>query len=67
MARLLRMSPWACYDRATAASHLSILASLAANTRGYELRAGRDLLDPEIAVRVITSCTRVSSRQARSA
>jgi energy-coupling factor transporter ATP-binding protein EcfA2 len=58
MAQLMRMSPWACYDRVTAAAHLSTLSTLASRATGYALQAGRDLLDPDIAVRTIASCTR---------
>src|SRR5688572_23780670 len=29
MARLIRMSPWSCYDRTTAANHLGVLSALA--------------------------------------
>ena len=44
MRGLLRMCPWACYDRPAAAAHLSLLARLARQAAGFELRAGRDLL-----------------------
>jgi hypothetical protein len=57
MTRLIRISPWACYDRSTAAAHLAVLASLAARARGYALHAGRDLLDPAAAVSIMASCT----------
>ena len=44
MRQLLRMCPWACYDRPAAATHLGLLARLARQAAGFELHAGRDLL-----------------------
>ena len=44
MRGLLRMCPWACYDRGAAAEHLGVLARLARQAAGYELRAGTDLM-----------------------
>ena len=44
MGRLIRMCPWACYDRPAANAHLAVLALLARQAAGFELRAGRDLL-----------------------
>ena len=44
MRGLLRMCPWACYDRPAAAAHLGLLARLARQAAGFELKAGRDLL-----------------------
>jgi hypothetical protein len=44
MRQLLRVCPWACYDRPAAAAHLGVLAGLARQAVGYELRAGTDLL-----------------------
>lgn len=44
MRGLLRMCPWACYDRPAAATHLGLLARLARQAAGFELFAGRDLL-----------------------
>ena len=58
MARLLRMSPWSCYDRATAADHLAVLAALAKQSTGYALLAGRDLLDAGAAVALVAGCRR---------
>jgi hypothetical protein len=45
LARLLRMCPWACYDRPTSAEYLGVLALLSKQCRAFEVRAGRDLLD----------------------
>ena len=44
MRALLRMCPWACYDRPAAAAHLNLLAGLARQAAGFELHAGHDLL-----------------------
>jgi len=56
MARLIRMSPWSCYDRATAAGHLAILSALAQQARAYSLLAGTDLLDAESSTDLIAGC-----------
>jgi hypothetical protein len=58
MARLIRMNPWSCYDRSTAAQHLSVLSALVKQTRGYSLLAGKDLLDTEIAANLVARYTR---------
>jgi hypothetical protein len=44
MRRLIRMCPWACYDKPAAKSHLDVLAALARQAAGYELLAGEDLI-----------------------
>jgi hypothetical protein len=44
MRGLLRMCPWACYDKPAAAAHLGLLGRLARQAEGFALRAGRDLL-----------------------
>jgi hypothetical protein len=41
---LLRMCPWACYDKPIAEAHLRVLAQLARQAKGFELAAGSDLL-----------------------
>ena len=53
MARLIRMSPWSCYDRATAKDHLATLAALAKQSVGFSLNAGKDLLDPQTSANLI--------------
>lgn len=58
MARLIRMSPWSCYDRTTAAEHLAALSALVKQSTGYSLLAGKDLLDPACAKELISSYTR---------
>src|SRR5262249_19760077 len=56
MARLIRMSPWCCYDHSTAAGHLAVLSALARPARAYVLQAGTDLLDPAAATNLIGAC-----------
>jgi len=58
MARLIRMNPWSCYDRTTAADHLTVLSALVSQSRGYSLLAGEDLLDPETSANLIAHYTR---------
>jgi hypothetical protein len=56
LVRLLRMCPWACYDRPTSAAYLRVLSLLAKQCRAYELRAGTDLLaDPRHAARLLAA------------
>ncbi len=55
MARLIRMCPWACYDKATATAHLEVLGQLARQTQGFELLAGADLLNCERASEFLLS------------
>lgn len=45
MVRLLRLCPWAAYDRPTSAAYLRALSLVAGQCRAYELRAGTDLLE----------------------
>jgi ABC-type thiamine transport system ATPase subunit len=58
MARLIRMNPWSCYDRSTAPEHLAVLSALVKQSEGYSLLAGKDLLDPETAVKLVAGYTR---------
>jgi hypothetical protein len=60
MSRLIRMNPWSCYDRSTAAPHLAVLSALAKQAVGYSVVARRDLLDPEMSVKLIAACARES-------
>lgn len=47
MARLIRMCPWAGYDKPSARAHLGVLARLARQAEAHELHAGEDLIgDP---------------------
>ncbi|HKP37233.1 MAG TPA: hypothetical protein VJT71_10260 [Pyrinomonadaceae bacterium] len=58
MAQLIRMCPWACYDKPAAQAHLNVLATLARQARGYELLAGTDLFgDAEHAANYLRSQT----------
>jgi len=58
MARLIRMNPWSCYDRSTAADHLAVLSALVKQSTGYSLLAGKDLLDTETSANLIAGYTR---------
>jgi hypothetical protein len=58
MAQLIRMCPWACYDKPSAEVHLNVLAALARQARGFELLAGTDLFgDAEYAADYLLSHT----------
>jgi hypothetical protein len=58
MARLIRMSPWSCYDRGSAAEHLATLSGLIRQSRAYGLLAGKDMLNSETAAARITAFLR---------
>lgn len=45
MTRLLRLCPWASYDKPTSVEHLRVLGRLANSTAAFELYAGADLLE----------------------
>jgi len=49
MTRLLRSCPWATYDKSIANANLELLSTLVRQARGFDLSAGRDLLDPGFA------------------
>ena len=53
MARLLRACPWATYDTAIAGANLEVLSVLARQARGFDLAAGRDLLIPGYASKLL--------------
>lgn len=55
MARLIRMSPWSCYDSNTARRHLGVFSDLVRQSQGYALFAGRDLLAPGNSSRLLAS------------
>ena len=44
MERLLRLCPWAAYDKPTSGRHLQILGRLANSTSAFDLFAGKDIL-----------------------
>lgn len=57
MARLLKMCPWACYDKPSARRHLGTLARLARQSTAYDLSAGTDLLgDPDYTAKFFAAC-----------
>lgn len=61
MTRLLKMYPWACYDRPVAPQYLRVLSRLARQCVSFDLFAGRNLLnDPACAPQLIASCVRRS-------
>ena len=59
MTSLLRLSPWACYDRTTAPRHIAALSALATQARAVIVHAGRDLLDGRRAVALVDECLAV--------
>lgn len=55
MHRLMRLSPWACYDRPTAAANLKVFEALARNVAAYYLFAGKDLLgDSDLTASIVS-------------
>lgn len=54
MTRLIRACPWAIYDTAVAGANLSVLSRLARQARAFDLLAGRDLLEPGYAARLLS-------------
>jgi hypothetical protein len=46
MMRLITACPWATYDRSIASANLALLSALARQVNGFDLSAGRDLLEP---------------------
>jgi hypothetical protein len=44
MTRLLRLCPWAAYDKPTSGGHLQILGRLANSTSAFDLFGGKDIL-----------------------
>ena len=55
MTRLIRACPWASYDTAVAGPNLELLSRLARQTKGFDLEAGKDLLESDTAARIIGS------------
>ena len=56
MARLIRACPWATYDTASAGANLKVLSALARQATGFDLSAGRDLITPGCADRLLSDC-----------
>lgn len=55
MTRLLRSCPWATYDKSIASRNLELLSTLARQARGFDLSAGRDLLDAGFAASFVSA------------
>jgi hypothetical protein len=55
MARLIRACPWATYDRAIAAANLHLFSRLSRQCKGFDVLAGKDLLEPLCASALLTS------------
>jgi hypothetical protein len=56
MSRLIRVSPWSCYDRAVAREFLDLLAKLVRQSVSFALSAGSDLIgDPAYTARYLSS------------
>ena len=53
MMRLIRACPWATYDASIAGANLELLSILARQTSAFELHAGRDLLEPGYAAKLL--------------
>ena len=49
MTRLIRACPWATFDKSIASANLELLSALARQARAFDLSAGRDLLNPDLA------------------
>lgn len=56
MMQLIRACPWATYDTAIASANLKVLSKLARQVNAFELRAGRDLLQPDYASDLMSRC-----------
>ena len=59
MHRLMRLSPWACYDKPTGAANLKVFEALARDVAAYDLFAGKDLLgNPELTASIVSRAYR---------
>lgn len=54
MMRLIRACPWATYDTSIAGANLEVLSALARQAVAFELFAGRDLLQPGYAAKLLS-------------
>lgn len=54
MMRLIRACPWATYDTSIANANLEVLSALARQAVAFELLAGRDLLQPGYAAKMLS-------------
>jgi len=58
MQRLLRLCPWASYDKPTSGDHLRVMGLLANTTSAFALIAGADvLIDPSALAELLSSAT----------
>ncbi len=56
MARLLRLCPWACYDKPTAGANLKLFGRLAQEAPAYDLLAGNELLgNPALTAELVST------------
>jgi hypothetical protein len=55
MMRLITACPWATYDRSVASANLELLSALARQARGFDLSAGRDVLESGFAASFLKS------------
>ena len=55
MTRLIRACPWATYDTSVSVANLAVLSALARQSTAYDLRAGRDLLQPGHATELVAA------------
>ncbi len=60
MTRLITACPWATYDRSVAGANLELLSALARGANGFDLSAGRDLLQPGFASSFLSSAFSIS-------
>jgi hypothetical protein len=60
MTRLLRACPWATYDKSIAGANLELLSALARQAHGFDLSAGRDLLNPGFAALLVKEALTLS-------
>ena len=60
MMRLITACPWATYDRSVAGANLELLSALARQARGFDLSAGRDLLQPGFAPAFLSTALKPS-------
>jgi hypothetical protein len=59
MHRLMRLSPWACYDKQTAVANLKVFEALARDAAAYDLFAGKDLLgNPDLTASIVSRAHR---------
>ena len=60
MTRLITACPWATFDRSIAGANLELLSALARQAKGFDLSAGRDLLEPGFAASFLRAAFNLS-------